>query len=313
MAVNVTALPIDEERTTLARVYLPGDFVAEVIAPRVDVDSPAFRVGRYSEAESFAVHDTRAPRGGRNAQITVTGGEDTYATQRHGLSGMVPNKEITAALAARQENPVDIQVVRLRTALQLALEVRIADLLSTAANWAAGHSVALSGTSQWSDLTNSRPVQDIKEGKRVALLPPTHLVVSAEVWDVLSGHPNILGLVNNNTVSAGGLADAADVARRLELDGIVICRAKRNVNPPGQNFSASYVWPKMAALIHVNPFISRDQPLTTVARFALTDLQVRTWLDPEVHGTGTGIAVEYEQTELLVGTRAGFLWTTAVA
>jgi hypothetical protein len=86
--------------------------------------------------------------------------------------------------------------------LKLKQEKQCADLVQNPDNYPTGNKIILSGTSKFTDYTNSDPVGVIEDAKdaiagRIAQDPNT-MVMGHETWKKLKRHPQIQELISNN-------------------------------------------------------------------------------------------------------------------
>ena len=114
---------------------------------------------------------------------------------------------------------------------------------------------------QWSDYTNGTPVTDVKNWRRTGQLAtgrkPNKLMLTPDVWDMLSEHPQVIGRLQYNSQAfqnVGGRATTSQVAAMMELDEILVAEAVYNTSSiPGSPSNAFIAGTKQALLCHVTP------------------------------------------------------------
>jgi hypothetical protein len=114
----------------------------------------------------------------------------------------------------------------------------------------------LSGTSQWSDYTNSTPIQDVTAARRAVQLAsggfkPNTMVVGKEVRDKLINHPDILARLNGGaTVTNTALITDAKLAEIFEVENFYVMEAVKNSSVEGVAESNAFIGGKNALLAH---------------------------------------------------------------
>jgi hypothetical protein len=114
----------------------------------------------------------------------------------------------------------------------------------------------LSGTSQWSDYTNSTPIQDVTAARRVVQLAsggfkPNTMVVGKEVRDKLINHPDILARLNGGaTVTNTALITDAKLAEIFEVENFYVMEAVKNSSVEGVAESNAFIGGKNALLAY---------------------------------------------------------------
>jgi hypothetical protein len=112
----------------------------------------------------------------------------------------------------------------------------------------------LSGTSQWSDYTNSDPFTNIRTaistvqaaiGRR-----PNTLVFGQATWNKLVDHPDIVERIK---YSMAGAVTAELVARLFDVEQVLIGSAVYNSADEGATDSLGYIWGKHAWACYITP------------------------------------------------------------
>ena len=114
----------------------------------------------------------------------------------------------------------------------------------------------LTGTDQWSDYTNSTPIQDVTAARRVVQLAsggfkPNTMVVGKEVRDKLINHPDILARLNGGaTVTNTALITDAKLAEIFEVENFYVMEAVKNSSVEGVAESNAFIGGKNALLAY---------------------------------------------------------------
>lgn len=257
MPLNITqARVVDPILSTHAHGYRPADamYVGRELFPRAPIGARGAKVIRFGK-EAFRRYATRRAPGANRSILRVGYTSDPVALYQEALDGSVPFEILQEAgnvpgidLGQRAVNAV-------LDSMRLEEEIRQAGIATNAANYGAANKITLSGTSQWSDYTNSDPgaAMDtaheairLRTGKRgnVLVLGPT-------VKLKLKRHPKILGhfytgaQAGAQSVSDAQLADYFGVRRVVSGDAVYLADGDAETDP------FTDVWGKVAVLAYV--------------------------------------------------------------
>jgi hypothetical protein len=129
--------------------------------------------------------------------------------------------------------------------------VRVATTLTTLATYPSAQRTTLSGTSQWSDWTNSNPASAILTAMDAMIMRPNVLVMGQQVATQLMQHPKVVQMLNK-TSQGSGLVSLDAMAMALGLDRVVVGQSWVNSAKKGQTASYARAWGKHAALLRVD-------------------------------------------------------------
>ena len=244
--------------------------IADDVMPRVPVGAEKFKWTEYATDEAFAVPDARVGRLGRVQQLTFNGAEKTDEVEDYGLDVPIPYSDIEAAAEARERkvsgyDPEGHSVEMLSETIANIREVRVAQMVHNATNYAVGRKVTLSGTSQFSDYTNSDPIGALKTGMEATLIyPPNTLVMGRAVWSKMSSHPKIVNAVKGNLTNEGIVTrqQFVDLFSGEGITNLLIGDAYYNAAKPGQTASLQRAWGKHISMLHINRMASTQGGIT---------------------------------------------------
>jgi hypothetical protein len=138
--------------------------------------------------------------------------------------------------------------------IMLGRELAIKDLVLTAANYATGYTVTLSGTSQWNDYTNSDPIGDFRAGRNKIhsglFLEPNLAIIPYEVMSELEDHPDFIERIK---YSERGVLTAEIIAMILGIPRVIVPGVGYATNNPGQTETLAYIWGKDVLMAYVPP------------------------------------------------------------
>ena len=176
----------------------------------------------------------------------------------------------------------------------------------------------LSGTSQWSDFTNSDPIAAVEAQKAtimaaVQVLPNT-LILPYQVYAKVRMHPKVLDRIAHGSV---GAVTEQTLAQIFDVERVLAPRAFKNAARPGQAPSMSYVWGKNALLAYVPPRPALKQVALaytfawTGAAGAIAGHRVELWREERRKADMIRVQRYYDQKVIAAG--AAYLWKSAVA
>lgn len=188
---------VDPVLTNLAAGYMNEEFIADLVLPRVTVAKEGVKIPLFGKAQFVAHRTERAIRADSNVR-------DPEGVES--LDVVLNEYDIATRLDYREKQEADYQIEAVETAntmeiLRLGHELRVANLVQTAANYAAGNTIALSGTDQFTDATSDPlgVVDDAKAAVRAKIArEPNTMTMGYETYRVLVRHPQLVGLLSTN-------------------------------------------------------------------------------------------------------------------
>lgn len=263
-----TAFPVNPELTAIAIGYKNRDvdLIADRVLPRIPKAGKKFGYTKYTAADGYTVPPTRVGRKSEPTMVDFGGTLITDECVDYGLDDLVPNDEVEAWAAQVRPamggpvSPMAKSTSLLTSLIMLDREVRVAASVFALATYPAANRATLSGTSQWSDFTNSNPLNAILSALDVPVFRPNKLVLGQAVWTQLRQHPKIVQAVYGSATTAGVIT-REQLASVLEVGEVVVGAGVLNTARKGQAPTYSRVWGKHAALLYVSPDMAdADQP-----------------------------------------------------
>jgi hypothetical protein len=250
-----SAVHVDQPLTNLTLAYAQSqeNFIADKVFPTVGVSKQSDKYYIYDRANMNRTGDVAklAPRTEVN-RIGMTLSTSSYFADVYGL-GM----DFDEQTLANEDAMLDIRSAGAETlAMRLMIhrEEQFATNFFSTGVW--GTDNTLSGTSQWSDYTNSTPIQDVTAARRVVQLAsggfkPNTMVVGKEVRDKLINHPDILARLNGGaTVTNTALITDAKLAEIFEVENFYVMEAVKNSSVEGVAESNAFIGGKNALLAY---------------------------------------------------------------
>lgn len=304
--------PIQPELTAIAIGYRNSALIADEVLPRVQVGKQEFKYLKYDLADSFTVPDTRVGRTSRPTEVSFAATEVTSACNGYGLDDPIPQSDIDNA--PPNYNPLGRSTEVLTDLILLAREQRTANLVfNTASYTASTNRTQLSGTSQFSDYTNSNPITALLAGLDACVMRPNILILGQAVWSKLRQHPKVTQAVFGVN-GTSGIITREQLAQALEIEEVQVGQGWANTAKKGQTASLSRLWGKHAAAIYRDRLADTNRG-TTFGLTAQWGERVSGSIPDEDIGLKGGQRVrvgEYVK-ELVTATDLGYFWEDAVA
>lgn len=252
------AFPINPALTAIAMAYRNPDqvLIADQVLPRIDA-AQLFKWTKYDIGQGYTVPDTKVGPKSEPNKVDFKGTELQDQTADYGLDDLVSNAEIDAFNAmphpevAGPLSPQALSTMMIMGLIKLDREVRVANLVFNAANYAAGNQATLAGNSQWSDQANSDPVAAIGDALDIPVIRPNKMVIGRNAWTKLRRHPKIVQACNANFQGAG-IASRQQVADLFEIQEILVGEAFVNTARKGQAVAMNRTWGKNCLLMYSN-------------------------------------------------------------
>jgi len=257
--MSTTAFPINPALTAIAIGYRNPDanLIADQVLPRFPVNAKKFVYTSYSAAQGYTVPNTKVGRKSEPTMVDFGGTPINSECVDYGLDDLVPNDEIKAwedmpkPETGGPLSPLVVSTKLLTGLVQLDREIRVANTVFNTANYNAANQQTLSGTSQWSDYTNSNPLSALLAALDSTLIRANRLVLGQQTWTVLRQHPKIVNAVFRTPQNSGSVPREA-LAELLEIDEVIVGAGFINTAKKGQAPSYARVWGKHASLLYTS-------------------------------------------------------------
>lgn len=305
--------PVDPVLTGIAIAYKNRPCIADNVLPRVPVSKSEFKWYKFDFTEEITLPDTRVGRRTPPSQVEFGAKEESGMTVDYGLDDSIPQRDIDNA--PKGIDPRRQAVESITKLIVLDREVRVANMVTNLNNYPSGQRATLSGTSQFSDYTNSDPLTVLMQALDLPIMRPNIMVVGQSAWTVLRMHPKLVAAINGNN-STAGVVTREDLARKLEIEEILVGAALVNNARRGQAPSIAKAWGKDIALHY-------RERLSTVSESAVTygftaqngDRVAGAWPDKDAGGLKGGVRVRSgeEVAEVICASDCGYLFKNAVA
>jgi hypothetical protein len=245
-------LGVDPMLTNVAIGYQNDEYVAERILPYFDVKKQSGKHFVYDRGRFRTVDTLRGTGAGANEVTHKLTVGDPYYCDDHALREFVADEDIdnaitpTSPLVDATENIVDL--------LKIDYEIEAATLMADTG--VLTQNTTLSGTSQWSDYTNSNPFTNIETAKATIhenlFVQPNTLLMGKQVFDKLKHHPLILERIKYSQMA---VTTEQIMATVFGVKNVIVAGAGKNTAKEGQADDMGYIWGKHAWLLYIAPVL----------------------------------------------------------
>lgn len=308
---------VDPVLTTVARGYKNTSYIGMALFPYVPVGQRGGKIIQFDKEAWRQYNLARAP-GSNIKRINVGFSANNFALTQHALEGQLPIELEEEANAVPGIDLASTTIMTTQDIIDLRLEIAQAAIATNASNYAAGNKVTLSGTSQWSDYTNSNPIGDVAAARnairKVTGKRPNVMVMGADVWEILQYHPKLVdaailkGAIGLNGSGAGlsteQVAKIFNVQQILVGDAIKLDASDTPADVWGKDVVLAYT--EVASLAsrgtpsYGYTYRLRNYPLVEQPYY---EKNTRSWIYPIID----------EVAPVIAGAEAGYLVKAAVA
>jgi hypothetical protein len=309
---DISMVHIDQALTQVSVAYRNSQYVADSIFPVIPVTKQSNKYFIYSKDNFRTLDDARRP-GARANEIEWTLSTDTYYCEGHALAQAIPDE-----LRANADQAIDVDVDTTEVLTDLIYLQREILVASKATNSGViTQSTTLSGTSQWSDYTNSDPIQAVENQKATILKQigrlPNSMLVSYPVFTALRNHPAIIDRFKYAQV---GVVQPDHLKSVFNVDNFYIGSAIKNLAKEGATDNLDYIWGKNALLFYRPPVAGR-RTVSLGYQFTLAfgsgdgGFLVKRYRDEA--RTADVVELQLYFDAKIVASNAAYLWLSAVA
>jgi hypothetical protein len=315
---------VDAILTNISVAYMQRaeNFIADKVFPVVPVDKQSDKYFVYTKndwlRDEAQVRTDGTESVGSGYNITT----ETYYADVYAI-----HKDIGDQTRANADAPINVDREAAEFVTHRLLtrrEIQFNNDFMTTNKWATDVTgVAASPTSgqtiQWSDYTNSDPINDIEAGKAGILsvtgLEANTLVLGYDVFRQLKNHPDLVDRIkytSSQTITEDMLA------RMFDIERVLVSKSIKATNKEGATGAYSFTTGKTALLCHVAP---NPGVLTPSAGYTFSWTGVSQGMGLTI-GTSsfrleslraTRVEAELAFDNKVVGTDLGYFWDSIVA
>lgn len=311
-SVDAGDVHFDRPLSNLSIAFRPDNFIADKMAPIVKVDKQSDLYTIWDKAEGMMVRDTNRAPG-----TTVKRRHLSTTSAQYYCNGHAWGTDIPLEILANADNKTELiqqSNKSVLTDMHRAWEDRVKTMVTNTSN--VGSSNTLSGANQWTDQTDSTPLQNIEDGMNSVFSTTGYeankVLFGRAAWRAFRTHPEVLDRLFDHG-SGNKQASIEQVKDLLEVDEVIVGNAIKNTADEGVSGSYSQIWggnvliyfaPKVASLLTPSYLYSfRWRPKGFPAPFATKRGILNRVGEPNV------MVIEsfYYQTEKVINSEMGFL------
>jgi hypothetical protein len=256
---TISQVHVDAILTNISVAYMQREenFIADKVFPLVPVDKRSNKFFTYTKNDWFRDEAQRRAPGTESAGGGFNLSTDTYSCDVFAFHKDVDDQTMMNADAPLSPLREASEFITRR--LMLRREVQfVSDFLTTGV-WATDVAGVSSSPSsgqfyQWSDYTNSDPIEDIEAGKSTILsttgMAPNTLVLGYDAFRKLRNHPDI---VDRFKYTSSNVITEELMAPLFGVDRIHVAKSVKATNAEGQTGAYAFTVGKIACLMHVAP------------------------------------------------------------
>lgn len=234
---------IDPLLTEASSMYIPKGCIADQLLPELKFAQYTGKLAGYGKAH-LRIENTVVGGKGKYRQVeSIVRTTSSFEIEGHGLSGIVTKRDYKNVI-----EPFDAEndeALGISTILMLEKEYGLAQALGSTSILT--QNTTLSGSSQFSDRTNSDPVSVFLAAKAAVRAGcgavPDAAIMDYDVAQALRYHPQLLDMLGFKEQRPGGLNDQ-ELAKALDVRRVFIPDAKYNSAKEGQADVLANVWGK---------------------------------------------------------------------
>ena len=305
-------LHVNVPLSNIAIAYTPYGMIADKIAPILPVGKQSDSYNIWSIADAYRIEeDKRAPATEANV-IGRSVSSDTYFAKNYALKDKIPYEDIKNADAAFIMTERGERVKYIKNKLYLNWEYRVAMLCTSTSNIGSSSAVA----SDWSDEAtgHSDPIGDLTTAmlniEGVTGYMPNRAIFGRVAWKHFRNHADVITrLYGNQTGSNGRIISLDQAANLLELDQVLVGRAKYNSAGEGQTATLSNIWGANVLLYYAPMNPSKEEPsfMYSFRWPVVTDMQAAVY--QLERSKAEEVELGYYQDEKITAKTLGFLIT----
>ena len=241
--MSQTRAIIDKLLTNVSSMYNPDGYISEQLFPYIGVKQKTGKLAKYGHSHLRIESSIVAGRGKFRRVEPIVRSNTGYEIDSHGLEGLVTDDDYrNVELPYKAEED---EVLGLTAQLWVEKEYTLAAALASTGTIT--QNVTLSGTSQFSDYSNSDPLTRFKTA-RLAVKDgcgkmPDTAWMDSRTANVLRFHPQLLDFLGFKFTKPGGLS-MESLAQALDVKRVLIADADYNSAKEGAADVLASIWGK---------------------------------------------------------------------
>ncbi|MFP4733614.1 major capsid protein [Pasteurella multocida] len=302
--------PVNPALTAIAIAYRNRRMIADEVLPRTTVAKQEFKYLKHDLGEGFTVPKTVVGRTSRPNQVEFSAIELTASTEDHALDAPVPLVDIKNA--PQNYDPDGRAVEQTINLIDLAREVRTANLVFSKKSYANGLTNTLTGNDQWTH-DDSNPIKQLLEALDKPIMRPNIMILGQKAATALRTNKQIIKAYNG-TLGDSGLVPLAFLRELFELDNILVGQSLVNTVNQAKKPVLAKAWGNHCALIYRDVLADTQHGTTFGLTAQFGTREVRTIFDEDIgYRGGNRHRVGESVKELITAQDLGFFLENVIA
>lgn len=256
---HLNSVHVDAILTNISVAYMQRaeNYIADKVFPVVPVDKKSNKFFKYTKNDWFRDEAQRRADATESAGSGYSLTTDSYSADVWAFHKDVGDQ--TLANADAPLSPLREAAEFVTNRLLLRREIQFVSDFITTGVWGKDITGVASSAStdqviQWSDFTNSDPLEDVEGGKEYILgatgYEPNTLVLGYQVFRKLKNHPD---LVDRIKYTSSNVITEDMIARMFGVDRVLVAKSVKATNKEGASEAYAFNVGKSALLCHVAP------------------------------------------------------------
>ncbi|HHE3720930.1 phage capsid protein [Pasteurella canis] len=302
--------PVNPVLTAIVIAYRNRRMIADQVLPRSDVGKQEFKYLKHDLGEGFTVPKTIVGRTARPNQVEFSATELTASTEDHALDAPVPVVDVKNAPA--NYDPDGRAVEQTINLIDLAREVRAANLVFNKQSYANGLTKTLSGNDQWTH-EQSDPIRQLLDALDTPIMRPNIMVLGQKAATALRTNKAIVKAYNG-TLGDSGLVPLEFLRELFELDNIFVGQTLVNTINKDRKPILAKAWGGHCALIYRDVLADTQHGTTFGLTAQFGKREVRTIFDEDIgYRGGNRHRVGESVKELITAPDLGYFLENVIA
>lgn len=298
----------------------PSAFIADQVLPRFPVSKLTDKYFKFDTKTMYRIDDDLVAPGAVAKEVKWSVTTDTYSCEGHGLRRFVSDRDEANADPAVKPSR---SAVRILTHRILAKFEQLVAARMTSTYLTVG--TTLSGTSQWSDFTNSDPLANFQTAQETCLVQPNVAIMNEQVYNTLRRHSKLLALYS---YTGQGILPDELLAQIMGVQRLIVGRAKYDTTDDASaTFTQGYIWGKHCTFAYIDPNAGMEAPTLGWSFFfndpagqGLSEISpsglmmpVRSYRDEATDRGGTWYEIDADYIQKIVTPLVAYHFTNAIA
>lgn len=268
---------VDETLTGLSLAYLPQGYIADKILTPTPVDTTEFKYRYYEKGQFLTSEDTEIGEYGIPNED-----EFVYKEKHLGVKAFAHETKLSLqhlTMSTSEKNKEAKRVMFSKNKLLLADEIRLAKMLRDKDIYE-GNSLSLTASNNFAK-AETKITNTIQTAKGKMFMPANTAIMSYSTLQALRTAPQIVKSAKGADVSDGMVSVEFIKNEVLDVENLLIGKAKASTGKRGQEVALDYVWGNDIILAYIDTSADLDCGVTFGQRAVYEDYNTQTYLDPK--------------------------------